>query len=203
MSHQLPYLIGLTGGIGSGKSTVSALFRNLGVDVIDADEISRQFTAKNSPLLPVLIDHFGQQILNSDMTLDRSALREKVFNKPEERAWLEALLHPAIRDEIQRQISVSTGPYVIVSIPLLLESGHYDFLNRILVVDVPEEIQLERTVNRDNNSPEQVRRIMATQASRHHRLENADDVIDNTMSKADLAEHIRQLHARYLQLSAQ
>lgn len=201
MQPRVPFLIGLTGGIGCGKSTVSDLFRDLGVEIIDADEISRQFTASNSPLLPELVDHFGEQVLLPGNRLDRASLRQLVFSNPEEKAWLESLLHPLIRDEIQQQISKCIGPYAIVSVPLLFESGHYEFLNRILVVDLPESLQLARAAQRDENSTEQVQQIMNNQVNRQQRLDWADDIIDNSGTRDALAEQVHQLHAKYLTLS--
>lgn len=197
------YAIGLTGGIGSGKTTVSDLFRNLGVDVIDADEISHQLVSKDSPVLEKIRNHFGQDIIDTSGNLDRSSLRKKVFEDNAARTWLENLLHPEIRNEIAQRISLANSPYVIVVIPLLVESGSYDFLDRIAVVDAPEGQQVARVVHRDDSSHEQVERIMATQASRQQRLELADDIIDNSGSVDNLEHVVETLHEKYLQLAKQ
>jgi len=197
------YAIGLTGGIGSGKTTVSDLFRNLGVDVIDADEISRQLVSKDSPVLEKIRNHFGQDIIDTSGNLDRSSLRKKVFEDNAARTWLENLLHPEIRNEIAQRISLANSPYVIVVIPLLVESGSYDFRDRIAVVGGPEGQQVARVVHRDDSSHEQVERIMATQASRQQRLELADDIIDNSGSVDNLEHVVETLHEKYLQLAKQ
>ena len=196
------FTIGLTGGIGSGKTTVSKLFNELGAAIIDADEISRALVSNESPLLEKILGYFGQQVANADGGLDRKALRELVFHDPAARTWLESLLHPAIREEILRQLSASNAPYVIVVVPLLVESGSYDFLDRVLVVDAPESEQLARLRRRDGSSTELAERMLAAQAGRQQRLEKANDVIDNSGSLDALDAQVRELHARYLQLAA-
>lgn len=197
MPNHSPYIIGLTGGIGSGKTTVSNLFRGLGVEVIDADEISRQLVRRGTPQLEAIAGHFGRAILDSAGNLDRKALRRLVFNDPEERNWLEQLLHPAIREAIDARVQASAGDYVILVVPLLVESGQYGFVDRVLVVDVPETLQVERTTSRDDSDASLVRQIMDSQVSRQERLAAADDIIDNTVSPQELATRVAQLHARY------
>lgn len=199
MKHRPPYLVGLTGGIGSGKSTVADLFNALGTDVIDADAISRHVVEPGSPLLTAIGDHFGAAVITATGRLDRAALRDRVFADPGARAWLEDLLHPAIRQEIKTRVNALRGDYAILVVPLLLESGHYDFVDEILVVDVPEAVQVERAMQRDGTTEAQVRAIMATQVSREARLEQADDVLDNTVSLDDLEERVRELHGHYLE----
>lgn len=194
--------VGLTGGIGSGKTTVSNLFRQLGADIIDADEIARALVSKGSPHLAAIREHFGAGILDTDGNLDRRTLREKVFQDPAARQWLESLLHPAVRQAITEQLQQSTAPYAMVVIPLLVESGSYPFLDRIAVVDIPEAMQIERTVSRDDSSAELVEKILASQASRQQRLAHADDVIDNSGTPEALAQQVNLLHERYLTLAA-
>jgi len=193
--------IGLTGGIGSGKTAVSNLFQQLGANVIDADEIARALVSKGTPLLEDIRQHFGDDILDPEGNLNRRALRETVFNDTTARQWLESLLHPAVRQTIIEQLQHSTAPYTLVVIPLLVESGSYPFLDRIAVVDIPESLQVERTVSRDNSSAELVEKILASQASRQTRLAQADDVIDNSGTPDALMRQVNALHERYLQLA--
>jgi dephospho-CoA kinase len=207
-SQQKTYIIGLTGGIGSGKSTISTMFAQLGADIIDADEISRQLVEKDSPMFEKIVAHFGKKILRPSGDLDRTALREIIFSRPQEKKWLEALLHPAIKDEIQYRITQSTGAYIILVVPLLVEqrkSGHYNFIDRILVIDVPEEIQIKRIIQRDGSSEELIRQIISSQASQQQRLSFADDIIDNRdqadASEKNLQHQIKQLHRYYLKLT--
>jgi dephospho-CoA kinase len=148
-----------------------------------------------------IAEHFGTQILQADGTLDRATLRRIIFEQPAAKQWLEQLLHPLIGQEIQRQLQSASSPYAILVSPLLVEAGQNRFCNRILVVDVPEDVQLQRTVTRDSNDPEQVRRIIASQASRQQRLERADDVLENNGSFEQLRTAVAQLHDRYLQLA--
>lgn len=193
-----PYILGLTGGIGSGKSTISKHFKSLGVDVIDADEISRTLVQKNTPLLKNIVSHFGNDILNHAGELDRSALRLIIFNVPEEKQWLEELLHPAIQLEIDKQINQSSSTYVVLAVPLLLESGNYQFVDRVLVIDVPESVQIERIKKRDGSSDQLIKSIIAAQVSRQERLKQADDIIDNSGSQALLKDRVEKLHNSYL-----
>ena len=196
------FVIGVTGGIGSGKSAVTNEFAKLGIDIVDADVASRTVVEPGTPALNEIAKHFGPTILLPDNSLDRAALRRIIFNDVAEKHWLEQLLHPLIAIEIQRQLNGAKSPYAIFVSPLLVEAKQSVFCNRILVVDVPEEIQLQRTVQRDNNDADQVRRIIASQASRTQRLQHADDVIENTGSLEQLRDRVEELHVLYLQLAA-
>ena len=203
MNNHTPYLVGLTGGIGSGKSTVSAMFRELGVEVMDTDVIARELVCPGSPLLQAIRKHFGAAVMSSDGTLNRAALRDIVFQDLREKDWLEKLLHPAIRSEIADRIRTCEGDYVILVVPLLMETGDYNFLDRILVVDVPSDLQVARACQRDGSDEKLINKIIATQVSRQERLQRADDIIDNSVSLEDLQRHVRQLHAQYQQAARQ
>ena len=192
--------IGLTGGIASGKSTVAELFAQLGIDIIDADLIARQLT-EDPAILTELTEHFGAQVIK-DQSLNRSALAEIVFNDEQQRTWLNQLLHPKIRQRMLQQIANSQSPYCICVIPLLAESTQIDFLNRILVVDTPESLQLERLIARDQFTLEQAELRLDAQASRSERLAIADDVIENTGDLAELTNRVQALHRQYLKLSS-
>lgn len=174
-------IIGLTGGIGSGKSTVARMFGALGVHWVDADDVARQVVEPGTQALNAIADHFGENILHDNGGLDRAALRQKVFEDPEQRRWLEGLLHPLIREELIRQLSPEdySLPYVMLVSPLLLETDQHELVERVVVVDVPEETQVERTMERDGNSREQVERILAAQMPRAARRERADAIINN------------------------
>lgn len=189
--------IGLTGGIGSGKSTVCRLFSELGAPVIDADIIARQLVEPDSTALKKLVGQFGKQILNSDDSLNRPYLRDLVFSDKTQKAQLEQIMHPLIYDEIERQIADLNSPYCIVAIPLLLETQQMQRVDRIAVVDCNADTQLLRVVSRDHLKAEQVLNIIASQMPRQQRLSFADDVIDNTCSLAHLAEQVKKLHNSY------
>ncbi|MEY4211184.1 MAG: dephospho-CoA kinase [Pseudomonadota bacterium] len=189
--------IGLTGGIGSGKSTVCRLFGELGVPIIDADIIARQLVESDSPVLKKLVAQFGKQILNPDRSLNRAYLRDLVFSDKIKKAQLDQLMHPLIYDEIEKQLKGLNSPYCIIAIPLLLETQQMQRVDRIVVVDCNADTQLLRVVSRDQVKPEQVLSIIASQMSRQQRLSFADDVIDNTCSPAHLAEQVKRLHNSY------
>jgi len=193
-------VIGLTGGIGSGKSTVARLFGELGVHWVDADDVAREVVEPGTPALAEIAEHFGDEILTSEGALDRAQLRTIVFQEPEERVWLEALLHPIIREELIRQLNPENYqlPYVLLVSPLLLETDQHELVDRIIVIDVPKDVQLERTMARDTNSQEQVERIIAAQMSREDRLARADEVIDNDRPLDDVTRQVRELHERLL-----
>lgn len=193
-------IAGLTGGIGSGKSTVARLFGELGVHWVDADDVAREVVEPGTPALARIAEHFGEKILTSEGTLDRAQLRGIVFEEPEERVWLESLLHPIIRDELIRQLNPENYqlPYVLLVSPLLLETDQHELVDRIIVIDVPKDVQLERTMARDTNTREQVERIIATQMSREDRLARADEVIDNDCPLDDVTRQVRELHERLL-----
>jgi dephospho-CoA kinase len=193
-------IVGLTGGIGSGKSTVARLFGDLGVHWVDADDVAREVVEPGTPALARIAEHFGKKILTSEGALDRAQLRTIVFQEPEERVWLEALLHPIIREELIRQLNPENYqlPYVLLVSPLLLETDQHELVDRIIVIDVPRDVQLERTMARDTNSQEQVERIIAAQISREDRLARADEVIDNDRPLDDVTRQVRELHERLL-----
>ncbi|MEZ5538919.1 MAG: dephospho-CoA kinase [Pseudomonadales bacterium] len=195
------YIVGLTGGIGSGKSAVAERFRQLGITVVDADVCARIVVEIGKPALQAIAEHFGNEILQADGTLNRAALRQKVFADEAERKWLEALLHPLIFEELWAQLQSAPSPYAILESPLLIEAGQHAICQRTLVVDAPEALQLARAMSRDNNSAEQVKAIMATQATREQRLAKADDVILNDKDIHSLTQAVDQLHQSYLDLA--
>lgn len=202
MAGELGLVIGITGGIGSGKSAVTDRFEELGITVVDADLAARVVVEPGRPALDDIAEHFGADILLKDGSLDRAALRARVFADEKERKWLEALTHPLIGQEILDQLEASQSPYTILSSPLLLETGQKALAELIVVVDVPEEVQLARTMSRDDNDEAQVRRIMAAQMPRQKKLALADRVIDNSGSLADLDPQIETLHREFLQQAA-
>ncbi|GAB5477353.1 MAG: dephospho-CoA kinase [Marinobacter nauticus] len=193
-------VIGLTGGIGSGKSTVARMFGALGVHWVDADDVARQVVEPGTQALRAIADHFGESILQGNGELDRAALRQKVFEDPEQRRWLEGLLHPIIRQELIRQLSPEDYnlPYVMLVSPLLLETNQHELVERIVVVDVPEETQINRTMARDGNSREQVERILAAQMPRAARREKADAIINNAQPLEHVEASVHALHQRFL-----
>lgn len=201
----MSYIVGLTGGIGSGKSTIADYFAQLGVPIIDADIIARQVVGKGTSLLVKIQAYFGEGILTEQGELNRTALREIVFANPEQKAWLNALLHPAIRDEMLKQLDQVTFPYAIWVVPLLIENRLFEYCQRILVVDVSPNIQLERALSRDQSSEETIKNIMQAQVSREVRLSYADDVIENSLPLSDNAANLQlqvsDLHQYYLTLS--
>jgi dephospho-CoA kinase len=193
--------IGLTGGIGSGKSTVARLFAGHGVPVIDADTIAHQLTQPGQPAVREIAAAFGPDTVH-DGALDRRSLSERVFNNPAERQRLEAILHPRIRAAMLREAEWLRTPYCLLVIPLLIETGQHDLVDRVLVVDTEEQQQIERIHRRDSRTEGEIRAIIAAQASRARRLEAADDVIANTGDMASLEAQVRALHRKYLELAA-
>lgn len=199
----MTYTVALTGGIGSGKSTVAEAFAHLGINVIDADILARQVVEPGTPALAAIADRFGSHILTAEGELDRRGLRERIFAHPEEKAWLNALLHPLIQQETQRQLRHATSPYVLWVVPLLVENKLYQRADRVLVVDVSRETQLLRTMQRDHVSREHAENILAAQATREARLAVADDIINNNGTPDAIASDVARLHAHYLELAAQ
>lgn len=193
-------VIGLTGGIGSGKSTVARQFGSFGVHWVDADDVAREVVEPGTPALAAIADHFEQGILTDDGALNRASLRQIVFEQPEQREWLEGLLHPIIREELVRQLHPGdyTLPYVLLVSPLLLETDQHQLVEQAIVVDVPVEVQIERTMARDTNSREQVERIISAQMSREQRLAQADAVIDNSQPSNRVLAEVRALHEAFM-----
>jgi len=196
-----PLLIALTGGIASGKSAVARLFAERNVPVLDTDQIARDVVEPGQPALAQIATTFGADVLDASGRLDRSRMRDLVFADPEQRKRLEAILHPAIREELKRRSALAEGPYQIHVIPLLVESGLRGGYDRVLVVDCPEEEQLRRLTARDGSTVEQARNILAAQTSREQRLSVADDVIVNTGTVEDLAGFVATLHENYALLA--
>ena len=193
--------IGLTGGIASGKSTVALRFTDLRVPVIDADMAARAVVAPGKPGLAQVIERFGPGVIAENGELDRRALRDLIFSNPGARRDLEAILHPLIRADMERSADQAVGPYIVMAIPLLIEGGPSDRVDRVLVVDVDEVVQLQRVMERDGCTSEQARAILASQASRSARLAAADDVLQNAGSVTDLRQAVDRLHERYLRLA--
>ena len=191
-------IIGLTGGIGSGKTAVSETFEKLGITVVDADLASRVVVEKGKPCLEEIAKHFGDDILNENDELNRAKLREIIFNSDSEKSWLESLLHPAIAEQIKDELNASESPYTILVSPLLLETNQRDFCDKVLVVDVPIEIQMERTTKRDGVSKDQVKSIIKSQINRDERLQLADEIIINEGSIEDLEMIVRELHKKLI-----
>jgi dephospho-CoA kinase len=196
------FVVGLTGGIGSGKSAVSERFAARGIDIVDADIASRVVVEPGQPALAAIAEHFGQDVIKPDGSMDRALMRERVFSNPAEREWLERLLHPPITEYLRRKIAEATSPYVILVSPLMFKAGHAQLTQRILVVDVPEEVQIARAAARDQNSVEQIKRMIEAQAfDRDLRLRKADDVIVNDRGFDHLDAEVERLHAMYLELA--
>ncbi len=195
--------VGLTGGIGSGKTTIANLFSQKGVPVIDADQITRELTLPGQPALVAIIEAFSNNILHPDGTLNRQKLKELVFQQAEKRELLENILHPLVYKEIEDRISNQLTPYCIIAIPLLFETGGENHVDRVLVVDCAETQQIERTNNRDGLQSHIVQEIMKRQLSRKERLKKADDIISNNGSIDDLIPQVNKLHNLYLLLAKQ
>jgi len=198
--HSLsPYIVGLTGGIGSGKSAAAAAFARLGAEVVDTDAIAHELTAPGGAAMPAIRKEFGDEVVAANGALDRAVMRRMAFSDGQIRSRLEAILHPMIRIAADRRCASSLSPYVVLVVPLLLESGNYrQRVHRLLVVDVSESTQVARVVGRSAMKENDVRAIMATQASRAERLAAADDVIDNEGDLAALRQQVEALHRRYL-----
>lgn len=203
----MPYIIGLTGGIGSGKSTIAEMFHQLGVPIVDADIVARQVVEKGSPLLDQIAAKFGKTILTEQGELNRAALRQHIFHSEQDKQWLNNLLHPAIRHTMLAELKQIQAPYVLWVVPLLIENKLTDFCDRVLVIDVLPDIQLERTIQRDKTSLDTLKNIIASQVDRSTRLSYADDVIENNLpfpqNSARLRQQVQQLHQRYQQLAQQ
>ena len=197
----MPLIIGLTGGIGSGKSEASKRFAERGVLVVDADVVAREVVEPGKPALMQIAAHFGTDILDATGSLQRGKLREIIFSNSTEKQWLESLLHPIINAEIRRQLAGATSPYSILASPLLLETRQFELVDRILVIDASEQQQLERASKRDKNNEGQIKAIMQTQLSRQERCARATDIIQNHGSIDELDEQVEKLHQLYLELA--
>ncbi|UTV28091.1 dephospho-CoA kinase [Photobacterium atrarenae] len=196
-------VVGLTGGIGSGKSTVADLFARYHIDIIDADIIAREVVEPGTPGLQAIVDKLGSDILLTDGTLDRAKLRQAIFNDSTLKHWLNNLLHPLIREKMQAEIRQARSPYCLLVIPLMVENNLQAMAHRLLVVDVEEDVQIARTRQRDQVDAAHVRKILAAQATRQERLEAADDVITNNGGSTELEAAVSALHQQYLPLSRQ
>lgn len=194
----MSYIVALSGGIASGKSTIAHLFAQLGVPIIDADIIARQVVEVGTPALEQITQHFSQEILLENGELDRSQLREIIFNNDHERLWLNSLLHPIIAQETQKQFAQQTKPYVIWVVPLLIENNLHQLADRVLMIDIPEALQLERLINRDRISESLAKKMIATQVCLSDRLAFADDIIVNDGDLVSLKIQVDNLHKQYL-----
>ena len=192
------WVLGLTGGIGSGKTAASDFFASKGITVVDADIVAREVVEPGQPAWQAIKQHFGEQALLADGSLNRAWLRDKVFSEPEERKWLESQTHPRIRDSIIRQLQQATSAYAILVSPLLFESGQALLTQHTLLIDVPVDIQIARATSRDQNNADQIRRIIAAQMPRDERRARADDIADNSLGLAELHQQLELLHNSYL-----
>jgi dephospho-CoA kinase len=195
------FIVGLTGGIGSGKSAVSDLFEKKGIVVVDADLVSRQVVEPGTPALAQIAEHFGLDILDQEGKLIRSKLRNIIFTDAQEKSWLEHLLHPIMNKKIRQQLADAQSQYAILSSPLLLETHQYKLTDRILVVDASEELQMQRAMRRDNNNPDLIKAIMNSQISRQERCARANDIIQNHGTIEELHKQVDKYHQLYLELS--
>lgn len=193
--------IGLTGGIGSGKSSAAAMFARRGVPVIDADEIAKQLVAPGQPAYERIIQRFGKEFVDADGFIDRGRLRRHVFDDPASRRELEAILHPRVRRQIQRQLRALRAPYCVIVIPLIFEANQQDLVDRILVIDAAEDTQVQRVAARSSLTDDEIRKIIAAQIGRNVRLRQAHDVITNEGELEQLEERVNAFHTRYLDLA--
>ncbi|WP_159655602.1 dephospho-CoA kinase [Vibrio atypicus] len=197
----MPFVVGLTGGIASGKTTVANLFNQLyNIDIVDADIVAREVVEPNSSGLNAIIDKFGRSILRNDGTLDRAKLREIIFAHPDEKEWLNQLLHPMIRAKMLDDLDKTRSEYALLVIPLMAENGLQSLADTVIVVDVEEETQLRRTIDRDNVDHKQAKAILASQATREQRLAIADHVIKNDTENQKLLPQITELHQKFLEM---
>ena len=196
------FKIGLTGGIASGKTTVANLFSDLGIKIIDADEIAHSITSKQGSAYNKIVKHFGEDVIGNDKELDRKKLRTMIFNNSELKRDLEQIIHPEVHAIINQKINASQEPYQIIVIPLLIETGYQNFVDRVLIVDCSMETQLARLINRDNETKKNAKKIIANQIERSERLKFADDIIENERKTSInvLKKKILQLHETYLEL---
>lgn len=196
------WILGLTGGIGAGKTTVSDFLNRLGIVVVDADIVAREVVEPGSDGLAAIVAHFGEQILTTEGTLDRQALRETIFSDEKEKLWLNALLHPMIREQLLAQLTRAQSDYVILSAPLLFENGLEQYCDKTLLVDVPVEVQIARTCKRDNSQRQQIERIIEAQMSRADKRDKADFILDNDQPIEAMHKQLNTLHQTFLQQAA-
>lgn len=198
------FIVGLTGGIGSGKTTVANMFAQLGIDIIDADIVARQVVEPNTPALLSIIEHFGDDYLDGSGQLNRALLRSRIFSFPKDKAWLNQLLHPIIRNKILEDIKLSNSAYCLLVAPLLLENKLDNLVDRVLVIDIKESVQMIRTLKRDTSGEAEIKSIIASQMSRNKRLAAADDVIDNSHCDLNLTKeqvsHLDSLYRQYVKV---
>ncbi|MCH9692665.1 MAG: dephospho-CoA kinase [Gammaproteobacteria bacterium] len=192
------FIVGLTGGIGSGKSAAATCFSAFGITVVNADQAARIVVQPGTPVLQKIVAHFGKTILLSNGQLDRAGLRNIVFNDAQQRHWLEQLLHPLIYEQITQALAASNSAYTILESPLLIEAGQTALVDRICVVDLPPALQIKRACTRDGNTPEQINKIMQTQLSRAERRTKANDILDNSGTLQALQHQVERLHQKYL-----
>jgi dephospho-CoA kinase len=195
------YIVGLTGGIGSGKSTVAQCFKDLNIDVIDADQIARDVVKPGSIAFNQVVNHFGSEAVQRDGELNRSFIRKQIFADLQKKNWLETLLHPLIHAEAHRQIHLSKDPYCLYMAPLLIENKLQSMVHRVLVVDVDPELQLHRAATRDKSHQEEIKKIIDSQIARQTRLDFADDIIDNSGDLGSLKQQVAALHRIYCELA--
>jgi dephospho-CoA kinase len=192
------FKVGITGGIGSGKTTVTDIFRELGIEVVDADLVARELVEPGSPALAEIARHFGAKILRPNGELDRARLRDQVFSNPPDKLWLERLLHPQILGLCRERLETAHSAYVMLSSPLLIESGEHGLVDRVLVVDLPVDLQISRTADRDRVPEAQIQQIIESQLGRAERLKQADDILDNSLDQLQLRLAVEKLHRFYL-----
>lgn len=194
-------IVGLTGGIGSGKSTVGKLFARLGVPVISADEIAHELLKHNHAVYQAVKNRFGEELLDQDNQIDRRKLRNVIFSNPAEKLWLEDLMHPLIKEEIIKHAKNFVYPYCIVEVPLLIEVGWQEMVDRILTIDCAEELQMQRATSRDGNVDPNIAEIIANQITRKERRAASNDVIENSGDMNHLSKRVNDLHQHYIELA--
>ncbi|MFT5755918.1 MAG: dephospho-CoA kinase [Alteromonadaceae bacterium] len=196
------FIVGLTGGIGSGKTTVAKLFEQLHIDIVDADIVAREVVVPGQPALQKIIQHFGDQIVTECGQLNRTLLRTLIFSDPKKKEWLNKLLHPLIRESLLTQIAATQSPYCLLVAPLLIENNLHHIVDRVLVIDVSEETQVLRVIQRDPSNAQEIKRIIANQIPRKQRVSAADDVISNESTQLHfIKEHVAKLHQAYTKLA--
>lgn len=197
------FCVGLIGNLASGKSTVAAHFRSLGVDIISADTIAKELTTANQPAFHNIVEHFGKKVLRDTGELNRQMLRDIIFYHPDERLWLEQLLHPLIRQQIQTKIQQTTSHYSIIEIPLLRDRSHYPYLNRILLIEADRALQISRFIIRDNGTQKDALSILSTQSEASKLQNMADDILKNNGSLDELKSAVNMLHEQYLKYASE